>query len=52
MRGAKSLTKGLVSPKGKPRYVKGKEPTIHPKEAASESVFWALILIGTRQDLW
>jgi hypothetical protein len=52
MRGAKSLIKGLVSPKGKPRYVKGKEPTIHPKEAASKSVFWASILIGTRQDLW
>jgi hypothetical protein len=52
MRGAKSLTNGLVIPKGKPRYVKGKKPTIHPKEAANESVFWALMLIGTRQDLW
>jgi hypothetical protein len=39
MRGAKSLTRGLVSPKGKTRYVKRKEPTIHPKDAASNSVF-------------
>jgi hypothetical protein len=34
----KSLTRGLVSPKGKPRYVKGKDPTIHPKDAASNFV--------------
>ena len=52
MRGAKSLTRGFVVPKGRPRYVKGSWPTWHPKTAARRWIFYFGTLRCIRHDLW
>jgi hypothetical protein len=51
IRGAKSLTKGLVVPRGRPKYVKGIAPREHPKTPVKWGILLSATLIGTKQDL-
>jgi hypothetical protein len=41
---------GLVVPSGRPRYVKGMLPTLHPKVLARWMALASFMLIGTRKD--
>ena len=50
-RGQKLATVGFLRLKGKPRYVKGREPIEQPKVFADELIFCSLTLIGTIIDL-
>jgi len=50
-KGQKSATVGLVRLRGKPKYVKGKDPFEQPKVEANISNLSSSILIGIIMDL-
>ena len=49
--GKKSITLGLVSLRGSPKYVNGRLPTIQPKDWAKASAVDSSMLIGISIDL-
>jgi hypothetical protein len=51
IRGANSSILGFVVPRGKPRYVKGKDPIWQPRVLAKTFIFSLETLIGTIIDL-
>lgn len=51
-KGIRSCTEGLVIPNGRPKYVKGMEPIVHPKMSANCSLRATSQLIGIIVDLW
>lgn len=49
--GAKSTTLGLVVPIGSPRYVKGRDPIVHPNKLAIKDAFSSERFRGYKLDL-
>jgi hypothetical protein len=50
--GIRSDTEGLVVPKGKTKYAKGRLSTLHPKIFANSVALALSIFIGTKVVLW
>ena len=49
--GMRSMILGLVVPTGRPRHVKGKDPTLQPMESARSWSCYGGVLTGRRADL-